>query len=58
MSTLVTDLLRMAAHFPTKAAAKTAVRWIPRMDWGCASDPSGRSVAIHTAAYQKDGEEE
>ena len=45
------------AHFPTKAAAETAVRWIPRMDWGCASDPSGRSVAIHTAAYNKDGEE-
>jgi len=45
------------SHFPTKAAAATAVRWIPRMDWGCSSDPSGRSVAIHTAAYQKNGEE-
>jgi len=39
--------------FPTKAAADTAVRWIPRGDWGCASDPSGRSVAIHSAAYNK-----
>ncbi|KIJ68969.1 hypothetical protein HYDPIDRAFT_80966 [Hydnomerulius pinastri MD-312] len=38
-------------HFPSDAAAKTAVRWIPRGDWGCASDPSGRSVSIHTAAY-------
>ncbi|ELU43911.1 asparagine synthase [Rhizoctonia solani AG-1 IA] len=37
--------------FPTKAAASTAVRWIPRGDWGCASDPSGRSVSIHNAAY-------
>jgi len=37
--------------FPSKAAAKTAVRWIPRGDWGCSSDPSGRSVSIHTAAY-------
>ncbi|KAG8946454.1 asparagine synthetase [Tulasnella sp. 424] len=37
--------------FPSKAAAETAVRWIPRGDWGCASDPSGRSVAIHNAAY-------
>ncbi|KIO32448.1 hypothetical protein M407DRAFT_66595 [Tulasnella calospora MUT 4182] len=37
--------------FPSKAAASTAVRWIPRGDWGCASDPSGRSVAIHNAAY-------
>lgn len=37
--------------FPSEAAAKTAVRWIPRGDWGCASDPSGRSVSIHNAAY-------
>ncbi|GJE90854.1 asparagine synthetase B [Phanerochaete sordida] len=38
--------------FPSEAAAKTAVRWIPRGDWGCASDPSGRAVEIHTAAYE------
>ncbi|KIP09072.1 hypothetical protein PHLGIDRAFT_23108 [Phlebiopsis gigantea 11061_1 CR5-6] len=38
--------------FPSETAAKTAVRWIPRGDWGCASDPSGRAVAIHTAAYE------
>ncbi|KAG0142212.1 hypothetical protein CROQUDRAFT_662850 [Cronartium quercuum f. sp. fusiforme G11] len=38
-------------HFPSEAAAKTAVRWIPRADWGCNSDPSGRSVKIHSAAY-------
>lgn len=25
-------------HFPTEAAASTAVRWIPRADWGCAAD--------------------
>ncbi|CAL1704363.1 unnamed protein product [Somion occarium] len=37
--------------FPTETAAETAVRWIPRGDWGCASDPSGRSVSIHNAAY-------
>ncbi|KAF8580888.1 glutamine-hydrolyzing asparagine synthase [Ramaria rubella] len=37
--------------FPSEAAASTAVRWIPRGDWGCASDPSGRSVSIHQAAY-------
>ncbi|EJF65976.1 glutamine-hydrolyzing asparagine synthase [Dichomitus squalens LYAD-421 SS1] len=36
--------------FPPAAAA-TAVRWIPRGDWGCSSDPSGRSVSIHNAAY-------
>lgn len=38
--------------FPSEAAARTAVRWVPRGDWGCASDPSGRSVAIHDAAYE------
>ncbi|KAH7923877.1 asparagine synthase [Leucogyrophana mollusca] len=38
--------------FPLEAAAKTAVRWIPRGDWGCAADPSGRSVSIHNAAYE------
>ncbi len=37
--------------FPSETAAETAVRWIPRGDWGCAADPSGRSVAIHNAAY-------
>ena len=36
--------------FATDAAASTAVRWIPRADWGCAADPSGRAVAIHDAA--------
>ncbi|GAA96725.1 uncharacterized protein L969DRAFT_90653 [Mixia osmundae IAM 14324] len=39
-------------HFPTEAAARTAVRWIPRKDWGMAEDPSGRSVAIHESAYK------
>jgi asparagine synthase (glutamine-hydrolysing) len=38
-------------YFPTKAAASTAVRWIPKQEWGVSSDPSGRAVSIHTAAY-------
>ncbi|KAN0123797.1 asparagine synthase [Russula decolorans] len=38
--------------FHSETAAKTAVRWIPRKDWGCTADPSGRSVGIHTAAYE------
>jgi len=38
--------------FPSETAAQTAVRWIPRGDWGCAADPSGRSVSIHNAAYE------
>jgi asparagine synthase (glutamine-hydrolysing) len=42
------------SHFPLESAAKTAVRWIPRGDWGCAADPSGRSVDIHVAAYQNE----
>jgi len=40
--------------FPSETAARTAVRWIPRGDWGCAADPSGRSVSIHNAAYGTD----
>ncbi|KAI0281462.1 asparagine synthase [Russula aff. rugulosa BPL654] len=38
--------------FHSETAAKTAVRWIPRKDWGCTADPSGRSVGIHNAAYE------
>lgn len=26
-------------------------RWIPKQEWGVSSDPSGRAVSIHTAAY-------
>jgi len=39
--------------FPSETAARTAVRWVPRGDWGCAADPSGRSVSIHQAAYDE-----
>lgn len=42
------------SHFPTDAAASTAVRWIPKKEWGCATDPSGRAVAIHEQAYSED----
>lgn len=38
-------------HFPSDSAAGTAVRWVPKKEWGCAADPSGRSVAIHEKAY-------
>lgn len=47
---LTTDM--NSGLFPSKAAASTAVRWIPRKDWGCATDPSGRSVKIHNSAYE------
>lgn len=38
-------------HFPSDSAASTAVRWVPKKEWGCSADPSGRSVAIHEQAY-------
>ncbi|SPP85355.1 asparagine synthetase [glutamine-hydrolyzing] 2 [Drosophila guanche] len=33
--------------FPLKSAARTVIRWVPRLDWGCPEDPSGRAQAIH-----------
>ncbi|KAF5096180.1 hypothetical protein D0Z03_001671 [Geotrichum reessii] len=35
--------------FPQPAAATTVMRWIPKADWGCAEDPSGRYVKSHEA---------
>ena len=35
--------------FPQPAAASTVMRWIPKADWGCAEDPSGRFVKSHDA---------
>ena len=32
---------------------KTVVKWIPRADWGCAEDPSGRAQKVHSEAYEK-----
>lgn len=45
------------SYFPSQAAAKTAVRWVPRGDWGCAADPSGRAVQIHEQAYEERGKQ-
>ena len=39
--------------FPTKAAASTVMRWIPKAEWGCHEDPSGRFAKIHDAAVDK-----
>ncbi|XP_014094583.2 uncharacterized protein AsnS [Bactrocera oleae] len=33
--------------FPGTAAAQTVTRWVPRLDWGCPEDPSGRAQAVH-----------
>ncbi|PIA18253.1 asparagine synthetase [Coemansia reversa NRRL 1564] len=39
-------------HFPQPACLQSVVRWIPRTDWGCSSDPSGRAQKIHEQAYE------
>ncbi|EGW32841.1 asparagine synthetase [Spathaspora passalidarum NRRL Y-27907] len=31
----------------SKAAATTVMRWIPKAEWGCHEDPSGRYAATH-----------
>lgn len=40
-------------HFPQNACLQSVVRWIPRTDWGCPMDPSGRAQKSHIKAYQK-----
>jgi asparagine synthase (glutamine-hydrolysing) len=37
--------------FPQEACTASVVRWIPRADWGCSEDPSGRAQKVHDAAY-------
>ncbi|CDS03120.1 Putative Asparagine synthetase [Lichtheimia ramosa] len=39
--------------FPQEACTASVVRWIPRADWGCPEDPSGRAQKAHDAAYDK-----
>ncbi|ORZ11692.1 asparagine synthase [Lobosporangium transversale] len=39
--------------FPQEACTESVVRWIPREDWGCPADPSGRAQRVHDAAYDK-----
>ncbi|KAJ1657184.1 asparagine synthetase [Dispira simplex] len=38
--------------FPQPACSESVVRWIPRTDWGCSDDPSGRAQKIHESAYK------
>jgi asparagine synthase (glutamine-hydrolysing) len=33
--------------YPQDACAASVVRWIPKAEWGCPEDPSGRAQAIH-----------
>lgn len=37
-------------HFPNKACLTTVKRWIPRTDWGCSADPSGRAQKVHESS--------
>jgi len=37
--------------FPQPTCALTVMKWIPRSDWGCSSDPSGRAQKVHTQSY-------
>lgn len=39
--------------FPGDAPRSTVERWIPKAEWGCNSDPSGRAQKVHTQAYKK-----
>ncbi|KAI8908912.1 asparagine synthase [Gorgonomyces haynaldii] len=38
-------------HFPQEQCLESVVRWIPRKDWGCNEDPSGRAQKVHNQAY-------
>ncbi|KAI7881820.1 asparagine synthase [Lichtheimia hyalospora FSU 10163] len=37
--------------FPQEACTASVVRWVPRADWGCPEDPSGRAQKAHEAGY-------
>ena len=39
--------------FPSTACISTVKRWIPRLDWGCQEDPSGRAQKVHADAYKQ-----
>ena len=39
--------------FPSTACLSTVKRWVPRLDWGCNEDPSGRAQRVHVEAYSE-----
>ncbi|ODQ64992.1 glutamine-hydrolyzing asparagine synthase [Nadsonia fulvescens var. elongata DSM 6958] len=39
--------------FPQQAAASTVMRWVPKAEWGCHADPSGRYVKAHASKVQE-----
>ncbi|CAO3623810.1 unnamed protein product [Cunninghamella blakesleeana] len=38
--------------FPQEACTTSVVRWIPKAEWGCPEDPSGRAQGVHDATIQ------
>jgi asparagine synthase (glutamine-hydrolysing) len=36
--------------FPHQSCAATVHKWIPRTDWGCSADPSGRAQGVHISS--------
>jgi len=37
-------------YFPQQACTQSVVRWIPKAEWGCPEDPSGRAQKSHNRA--------
>lgn len=37
--------------FPQEACTDSVERWIPKKDWGCPEDPSGRAQRVHNSSY-------
>ena len=44
---------RFEEMFPNPAVLTTVKLWVPRLDWGCSYDPSGRAQKNHEQAYKK-----
>ncbi|KAI8092742.1 asparagine synthase [Halteromyces radiatus] len=39
--------------FPQEACTASVVRWIPKAEWGCPEDPSGRAQGVHDDALKQ-----
>ncbi|AET37488.1 asparagine synthetase B Ecym_1244 [Eremothecium cymbalariae DBVPG len=45
--------MKFDALFPQPTAASTVMRWVPKAEWGCSEDPSGRFAKIHEKHISK-----
>ncbi len=43
------------SHCRTPAQHSTVMKWVPRADWGCSSDPSGRAQKAHEQTTTANG---